>query len=371
MRWTIRISLVLIVLVAAGYLALEYQRPVAVVKPVKRGVAVDAPNGTVTVTALMSRVEAEVDGRILKSNLKLGAEVRVGDVLVEIDSASLELEIERLTNDLAAAKRRMEIGSPTEQNLTAAQAAAKLAEADFNAGRISANDLEAAKRAATSAKQVAELERVRLAQDVDSLANQLAMSEHRLSRMKIVAGVDGTVVAVFAHVTDRVSPGTVLAHINSRERLVEMQVREEQIAKLEPGQAARVQFQPYPTDRFDGVIEQILPPLDVASQRYRVLLKVDIEPERLIHGMTGEAFVVIARHEDALLVPRSSVVDRKVFVIEGSTAVLRPVEVGFTSIHEVEILSGLREGERIVVENLDDLRSGTRVRVREKVEPKS
>ena len=77
-----------------------------------------------------------------------------------------------------------------------------------------------------------------------------------------------------------------------------------------------------------------------------------------------EAFVVIARHENALIVPRSAVVDRKVLVIEGSSAVLRPVEIGFTSIHEVEIVAGLKEGERVVVENLDDLRSGTRVRVR-------
>lgn len=370
MRWIFRIVLPLLLIVAGGYAVLVYQRPDVVVLPVKRGVAVDAPNGTVTVTAPLSRVESEVDGRILSSNLKLGATVKAGDLLVEIDSSALVIQIERLKGDLQTAKRRLEIGSPREQDLAAAKSALKIAEADFSSGRIASNDLEAAKRSATTAEQNAELERVRLAQDVAVLENELKQAEYRLSRMKIYAGIDGTVVAVFANVTDRVSPGMVLANVNSNQRLVEMQVREEQIAKLEPGLSARVQFQPYPFERFDGVIEQILPPLDVNNQRYRVFLKVNIPPERLLHGMTGEAFVVIAKHENALIVPRAAVMDRNVFVIEGGRAVLRPVEIGFTSIHEVEVTSGLNEGDLVVVEKLDELRSGARVRPRLKEEKK-
>jgi RND family efflux transporter MFP subunit len=363
MRWFLRIFLVCLVLAGATFAVLYQLRPVAKVQVVKRGTAVDAPSGPIRVTARMSPVEAEVDGRILRSALKLGAAVRAGDFLVEIDSSAVRIQIERLTSDLAAARRRQEIGSTSEQALETARHNLRIAESDFTRGSISSNDLEAVKRAVRSAEQTADLEKVRLAQEVTNFENELKLAQHRLERMTIFSGIDGTIVDVFTEVSDRVSPGTLLARISSLNRLVELQVSEQEVAKLKPGLVARVQFQPYPMERFNGVIDQILPPVEVNTQRYRVYLNVDIAPERLLHGMTGEGFVVIEEHENALLVPRVSLMNGQVFVADQGRVRLTPVEIGFVSIHEVEVLSGVSEGDLVVVDGIDDIRDGDRVKL--------
>lgn len=366
MRWLIRIVIVLLVLAGAAYGVSHQLRPVAVYQPVKRGMVPDAVAGTINVFAEVLEVQAEVEGRILKSNLELGRDVRAGDVLVEIDSSALRIQIDRLESDLIAARRRLEIGSPREQDLAAAKEALRLAEVDFERGSIASLSLEASRRSAKSAEQVAELERVRLAQDVATLENELKLSRNRLERMTITAGVDGRVVESRVIVSERVSPGTVVARIESRERLVELRVSEDDVAKLRPGLKARLQFQPYPLQRFDGTIEQILPPLEANTQRYRVFLEVAIEPERLLHGMTGEGYVTIEEHPDALILPRAALFDRQVYVIRDGRAVLQPVELGFGGIHEVEVTKGLEEGDWVVVEGLDALRDGDRVRPQKK-----
>lgn len=366
MRWLIRIVLPLLLITGVA-LGVSYQlRPVAVYQAVKRGMVPDTVAGTIVVSAEVLSVQAEVEGRIEHSELKLGREVQAGGVLVEIDREGLAIQIERLENDLAAAKRRLEIGSPSEQALVAAQEALRLAEIDFKRGSIASLALDAAKRAAKSAEQTAELERVRLAQEVATLENDLKLSRHRLERMTITAGVDGTIVDALVTVSERVSPGTIIARIMSRERRVELRVSEDDVAKLRPGLKARVQFQPYPFKRFDAVIEQILPPLEANTQRYRVYLNVEIEPEQLLHGMTGEGYVTIQEHPNALILPRAALFDRKVFVIRDGRVHVQEVELGFGGIHEIEVTKGLEEGDWVVVEGLDQLHNGDRVRVQAK-----
>lgn len=370
MRWFLRIAIPLLILAGLGFYGYNYLRPVVVVDAVRRGTVVDAPPGTITVVSEQSpTVRAEVDGRVLRTAMKLGAEVKAGDLLVELDPASTLLQVERLEGDLATAKRRLEVGPTGAQGLAAAQEALRIAESDFKRGTIPELTLNAARRDAVRAEQAVEVEKIKLEQDVTTTTNELELAKLRLKRMKIFAGIDGTIVRTLVGPDDQVSPGMPVAQINSRERRVEMLVSEEDIAKLKPGQVARVQFQPYPFERFDGKVDQILPPLESGTQRYRVLLKVDIPLERLLHGMTGEGFVKIAEVANALIVPRAAIIDEKVFVVRLGRVREQKIKVGFKSIHEVEVKEGLQEGDWVVIDGLEALRDGDRVKT--EVRPKS
>jgi len=64
----------------------------------------------------------------------------------------------------------------------------------------------------------------------------------------------------------------------------------------------------------------------------------------------------------ALIFPRRALFDGKVYVVRDGRVELRPVRTGFVSLNEVEALDGLAEGERVVVESLDRMRAGDRVR---------
>ena len=370
MRWFLRIVIPLLILAGAIYGALDYLRPVVITETVRRGVAVNGVGGTITVMAEQSpTVRAEVDGRVLSVAVKLGADVKAGDLLVELDPASTQLQIERLEADLATAKRRLEVGPTAMQSLAAAQEALRIAESDFKRGTIPELALNAAKRSAAGAEQSVELERIKLQQDVTTTSNELELARLRLKKMKIFAGIDGTVVQLLVGNGDQVSPGMPVVQVNSRERRVEMRVSEEEIAKLKPGQEATVEFQPYPFQRFPAVIEQILPPLETGTQRYRVLLTVEIPLERLLHGMTGQGQVVLERVENQLIVPRAAIVDGKVLVVRLGRVRAQPVEVGFGGIHVVQVKSGVEEGDVIIVDGLDTVRNGDRVKARTK--PKS
>jgi len=367
MRWFLRIVIPLLILAGAIYGALDYLRPVVITDTVRRGVAVNGVGGTISVMAEQSpTVRAEVDGRVLSVAVKDGAEVKVGDVLVELDPASTQLQIEGLEGDLATARRRLEVGPTGMQSLAAAQEALRIAESDFKRGTIPELALNAAKRSAAGAEQSVELERIRLQQDVTTTSNELELARLRLKKMKIFAGIDGQVVRTVVGNGDQVSPGMPVAQINSRERRVEMRVSEEEIAKLKPGQAASVQFQPYPFERFDAVIDQILPPLETGTQRYRVLLTVDIPLERLLHGMTGEGQVVIERVENQLIVPRAAIVDGKVFLVRLGRVREQRIESGFGGIHVVQVKSGVSEGDVIIIDGLDSVRDGDRVKAKSK-----
>jgi len=367
MRWLLRIGIPLVILAGAIYLGLDYVRPVVTVDTVRRDVAINGVGGTITVMAEQSpTVRAEVDGRVLSVAVKLGAEVRAGDLLAELDPASTLLQIERLEGDLATAKRRLEVGPTGAQSLAAAQEALRIAQSDFDRGSIPELALNAAKRTAANAAQAVELEKIKLEQDVTTTTSELELARLRLKKMKIFAGIDGTIVQVLVGAGDQVSPGMPVVQVNSRERRVEMLVSEEEIAKLKPGQEATVQFQPYPFKQFPAVIEQILPPLESGTQRYRVLLTVDIPLERLLHGMTGDGQVVIERVENQLIVPRAAVVDGKVLVVRFGRVREQKVETGFGGIHVMQVKSGVNEGDVIVVDGLDTVRDGDRVRAKSK-----
>jgi RND family efflux transporter MFP subunit len=371
MRWFLRIVLPLLILAGAIYGALDYLRPVVFTETVSRGVAVNGVGGTITVMAEHSpTVRAEVDGRVLRVAVKLGADVKAGDLLVELDPASTQLQITQLEDNLAIAKRRLEVGPTGAQNLAAAQEALRIAESDFKRGSIPELALNAARRTAAGAEQAVELERIKLQQDVTSTGNELELARLRLKKMKIFAGIDGTIVHILVGNDDQVSPGMPVAQINSRERRVEMGVSEEDIAKLKPGQEASVQFQPYLFEgHFKAVIDRILPPLESGTQRYRVLLTVDIPLERLLHGMTGDGSVEIERVENQLIVPRAAVIGGEVFVVRLGRVRQQKIEVGFGGIHVVQVKSGVEEGDVIIVDGLDTVKDGDRVKARSK--PKS
>src|SRR4051812_28876475 len=111
-RWVVRL-LILAVVIAVGYVGVTYYlRPVAMVVPAKRGVAVRAVSGTVGVKAEFEiELKSEVSGRVQTTELAIGRKFFKGDTLVTIDTGDVDLEIARIKSEIVAAKRRVEIGS--------------------------------------------------------------------------------------------------------------------------------------------------------------------------------------------------------------------------------------------------------------------
>ena len=124
---------------------------------------------------------------------------------------------------------------------------------------------------------------------------------------------------------------------------------------LNARQAAQVYFDARPDVIAQGKIDRIVPKLVVGSApTYNIFISLDDVPDKLVDGMTVDANVIIASRRGVLCLPRSVVHasgNNKTIlqVWNGSTTENREVTTGLRGDSNVEILSGLQEGEMVVI----------------------
>jgi hypothetical protein len=107
----------------------------------------------------------------------------------------------------------------------------------------------------------------------------------------------------------------------------------------------------------------VIPVADAQTQRFTVLLDVDIAEDRLDSGLTGDATITLDEHENALQIPRQALVNNAVLVVENEIVSRKPVRVGFKSVTMLEILEGLGDDDVVIIEDLHLFEEGDRVKV--------
>jgi len=340
-----------------------FARPVAYVAEVRAGRAVKAVPGSITVQAEYEmQLRSELGGRVLRSHLEKGQRVSEGDVLIELDTGDLRLEIERIENEYETAKKRLAVGSAVELQL--ATSADTLAEFERlnRAGRYADVELTKRRREHAQVEQRAALEKVNNAQTLSSYETTLRQRQRQLEKMTVRAPFDGVVSQVYARAGDLIGGSASVATLISTSRTVEAKISEEDFADIQLGQTVSARFLPYGYRLYDGSVSKILPTADPATQRYIVELDIKIDPVLLVPGITGEVTIVVGEREAQALIPRRALFGNSVYVVRDGRVVLRPVTVGYVSLTTVEITSGLAAGEQVIVEALDQFREGQRVR---------
>lgn len=365
MKWL----LALVVLGAAGGGAGWYflVQPEAAVVPTT--VAVE--RGTIEQTVLASgvlqanslvAVGAEVSGRINAVHVKLGQAVKAGDLLVELDSLDQENAIKTAEAVLAGieAQKRAQ-----EATLVKAQAALTRSQTLSASSLVSQTDLDTAEAAVDSA----------LAQ-IDQLDAQVAQSELsvesaqlNLSRTKITAPSDGTVVALLVEVGQTVSANqtvpTIVKLADLDTMVIKAEISEADVVRVEAGQRVYFTILGEPDVQIDATLREVEPaPTSISSDTastdtaiyYNGLFDVPNPDHKLRISMTAQVTIVLAEAQDALVLS-SALVTRKdpqgnvmVMVYDPASESVEPrrIEVGLNNNIMAEIKSGLSEGEQVV-----------------------
>jgi membrane fusion protein (multidrug efflux system) len=99
-----------------------------------------------------------------------------------------------------------------------------------------------------------------------------------------------------------------------------------------------------------GKVDWVNPVANAMSRTFSVRLIVQNPERKLLPGYFAEVHILIGQKENCLTVPRQAVVDERVFVITDSLAVAKKVEVGILTEYDAEIVTGLKEGDRVVVQ---------------------
>jgi RND family efflux transporter MFP subunit len=364
-NWILRIVVVLVLLAAAGWGAMFFMREVAVVTPAKLGIALNAVTGTVEVKAEFTEpLKSEVGGRVLTSELDVGKRVHKGDILVQLDTGDVDLEIERIKNDIEAAKKKVEIGSTIKAEYENAQETLAERTRQADAGTFSRAELQKLQRLLDQTKKRLDLDEVNLRLSLDTLENSLKVKERERAKMSIAASENGIITQVYARPGHLINSNSPIADIIATKRTVEAKISEENFASVKEGLKAIVKFLTFGADHYDAVVAKVLPSADPQTQRYQVHLDmVGLPPERvLVPGLTGEVSIIVDERPNAVIIPRRALIGDYVYVVDGSKLVLRKVEKGYSGLNEVEILKGLKVGEQVVVEQQDRFREGDRVR---------
>jgi RND family efflux transporter MFP subunit len=205
---------------------------------------------------------------------------------------------------------------------------------------------------------------------IDQAKADVASSRVYSSFSRITAPISGVVVSRQADVGYMAVPGAPLLTIESgTDYRLEAAVQESQINKIHLRDQVRVQIDALGQQELAGIVVETVPAADPVSRSYLVKISVALPAgnQQIIRsGLYGKARFITGQTQ-AITIPQKAVVERGqltgVYVVDQSgTARMRLVKTGKTYGDQVEVLSGLREGEQIVVDGLAAVSDGSRVR---------
>jgi RND family efflux transporter MFP subunit len=189
----------------------------------------------------------------------------------------------------------------------------------------------------------------------------------QLGYTKIEAPFDGLIIARYINLAEQVGSSTPLFRISDfKPLLCPIQVPERDLPKLRLGQRAYLTFEAWSEERFEAEILRIRPVVDAATGTVKVTLDVNALG-RLRPGMFAKVFVQTETRNETLVIPKAALslesIGDTVYVAEDSVASRRSVTLGFREGDLVEVLSGLEDGENVIVLGQDGLSNGTPVLV--------
>lgn len=423
-------TLVVLLLLGAGAGGWFWKKRTAVL--VVETLQVRVPQGAVTESDLVllsatgyvaaaAKIElaSRVVGRVAWVGVEIADKIEKGQELVRLEDDEYKARVAQEQGQLDAARAKLaelEAGS-RPQEIAQEQAAvdrakAELTDAELNyerlkgldvSGAVRLRDVDEARTLAQSRKaqldlQLQRLELVTLGPRVEQIAAQravvrqlegsLALSQIDLKNTVIRSTIAGTVlernVEVGEFVTtgfvgDRGAKGYVVSIADLDDLRVELDVSQNDFAKVRVGQPCSVVTDAYPDKKYDGVVYLIAPEANRQKATVQVRVKV-LNPDALLKPEMNATVSFLSqdaldksRQSDAqasvdrpaIRVPSSAVRDGVVYVVEAGLAMRRTVTLGSVNPSgEVEIRRGLSGGEDVILNPPDGLSEAQPIRIK-------
>lgn len=200
----------------------------------------------------------------------------------------------------------------------------------------------------------------------------LAQAVSRRDDLSLRSSIKGTVTDRTADPGDLASPGNAILTVQFLEWLyVVASAPVDQSPAIKEGQTVQLTFDAFPGQTFDALIEKVNPAADPQSRQFSFRIKLDNPSGRFRPGMFAKVRVTTSFVDAPVVVPREAVQQGSVFVLEGSgTLSKRQVKTGQEDAANIEILSGVKAGERVVTLSYSPLKDGQSAKVG-KLGPKS
>ena len=323
-------------------------------RPVKTVTATAAPENIESLPGVVqARVETDMAfrtlGRIVSRGVEVGDLVSKGEVVAEIDPLSLQLAVRSAEADLRDAQAQLDNAAVNERRKRVLT----------NTNAVSVADYELAQQQLKSAEA-----------NVARTTASLAKAREQLGYSELRAEFDGVVTATSAETGQTVAAGqTVLRLARPELRDVVVDVPEALLSSARVGDSFNVALQLDSRQETLGKVREIAPQADPSTRTYRVKLAIDQAPE--IFRLGAVVTVTMATPaKGSIPLPIAAIRNTdgadRVWVVDRSTGTVKltPVELGTRAVEApfVRVLSGLQEGDEVVVAGVNELADGQKVK---------
>jgi RND family efflux transporter MFP subunit len=316
--------------------------------------------GTVR-AALSAQLSSQVMGSITRVNVHEGDRVRRGEVLVSIDEAQQQAAFAGANAGLHASQESI---AAADADYALAESTMKRYQMLYDKKSVSPQEYDEMKtrQAAAKARRDAAHAGREQAQAGVSQAGTI------MSFTKVRAPFDGTVIARLAEPGAIAAPGVPLLTVEDPSRFrLEAQVDGSKIGAVRLGESVPVVIDSLGDQPITGKVIQIVPAADPGSRTFTIKIDLPANPQ-MRTGLFGRARFARGQH-DAISVPQTAVLTRgqlQMVYAVGSDQVVsfRYVTLGPATAEQVEVLSGLQNGDRIVTQPGDRDLSGKQVEAR-------
>ena len=307
----------------------------------------------------------QIGGQVKDVLVSIGDTVKADQALLEITPTQQPAKVEsnraqmaRLQAELTDQRAQLEFAQLQFKRQTQLKAQNATREEAFESARMNASSASA--RVDSITAQIHELEAT------------LKIDEEARQKTMVRSSIAGTVVSLAARPGQMLSTAQAAAPLlriaDLSEMTVAARVAEDDVTRLRTGMAASFTTPGYPGKRWSGKLRQVIPiPADGTGEQgkqafYIVLFEVKNPDHELMSGMSAQVQFLVAQARDALLLPANCLGTPdedglyKLKVVDAAQRVsARKVKLGLRNAQQVQILSGLAEGDKVLVGPVPDV----------------
>lgn len=372
-------------------------RSTVVIGTAKRGQMVREVRGNGTLVPESIRwVPAPADGRVEKILVQVGVEVGSDTVIVELSNPQMEqqaidadFQVKAAQADKETLRLRLEAEGMTQRSVIAT------INSEYTQSKLQLETDEVLGKQGLVADIILKVSRVQ----VQNLANRLKIEQQRLSiagqstkaqinsqearlqqlralaqlkkdevgALKVLAGTAGVLQQVTVQMGQQVTPGLNIARVADPASLkAEIKIAETQIKDVKLGQSVAV-------DTRNGVIQGLVSRIDPAAREGTFTIDVSLTgpiPPSARADLSVDGTIELERLDNVLYVGRPAFAQAQQTVgilllsPDGQEAIRTPVTLGRSSVSTIEIVSGLREGDQVILSDTSAMDAHNRVRLR-------
>ena len=282
-------------------------------------------------------VTSEVSGQIGAIHFRSGEAVERGALLVVLDDETDQAQLKGLLAERSLAQLKFDRAAKLVREKS-------VSKSDYDEARASLDNADA----------------------------QVAAQQALIDKKRIRAPFAGRLGIRRVDVGEYLTPGAAIVPLEQLDPIyVDFTLPERELSRIETGQAIELRVQAYPDEAFAGTIEAIDPGVQIGSRSFRVRARLENDEQRLRPGMFADVRVILPQEDPVVTVPDTAIsyapYGDSVFIIVDKDGALtverRQIETGRTRDGRVAVLSGLKQGDRIVSAGHNKLRNGQTVAI--------